>query len=196
MQSKSSRLIAAPEKIVREQSPEYALASAPRSDAIVIRSPRIDDGSRLWQIAVDSRVLDVNSSYAYLLWCRDFASTSVVAEIDGEVAGFVIGYLRPADPATLFAWQVAVDRAHRGRGIGVAMLDCLLETGSGQAASAIETTVSPDNTASTAMFAALARLRGMGITRRKLFTANHFPDVHEPEELYRIAAGTDHEGRR
>ncbi|WP_230987146.1 diaminobutyrate acetyltransferase [Mycolicibacter heraklionensis] len=52
-----------------------------------LRTPTVADGPALWQIAVDSATLDVNSPYAYLLWCRDFASTSVVAEVGGQPGG-------------------------------------------------------------------------------------------------------------
>ncbi|MDX5310866.1 MAG: GNAT family N-acetyltransferase, partial [Rhodococcus sp. (in: high G+C Gram-positive bacteria)] len=80
----------------------------------------------MWQIARDSKVLDVNSSYAYVLWCRDFAATSVVATAgDHEAVGFVSGYRRPEAPDTLFVWQVAVDQDQRGRGVAGRMLDSL-----------------------------------------------------------------------
>ncbi|KZM70341.1 diaminobutyrate acetyltransferase [Nocardia terpenica] len=141
----------------------------------------------MWRIAVDSQVLDANSSYAYLLWCRDFAATSVVAEIGSDIAGFVTGYFRPQAPDTLFVWQVAVDHAYRGRGIAVSMLERLVDSVAGQGISALETTVSPDNAASLAMFAALARRRGAELTRRQLFGPEDFPDGHEAEDLYRIA---------
>ncbi len=141
----------------------------------------------MWQIAVDSQVLDANSSYAYLLWCRDFRTTSVVAEIDSETAGFVTGYLRPQAPDTLFIWQVAVDHAFRGRGVGVAMLDSLVEQVAEQGISVLETTVSPDNEASIAMFSSLARRREAEIIRQVLFEPKDFPDGHESEDLYRIA---------
>lgn len=35
--------------------------------------PGVEDGAAIWRIARDSRTLDLNSSYSYLLWCRDFA---------------------------------------------------------------------------------------------------------------------------
>ncbi|MBF6146620.1 diaminobutyrate acetyltransferase [Nocardia elegans] len=157
------------------------------STQTLIRRPRVDDGARMWRIAVDSQVLDANSSYAYLLWSRDFASTTVVAEIDSEIAGFVTGYLRPESPDTLFIWQVAVDHAFRGRGVGVAMLDRLVEDVADQGVSKLETTVSPDNEASLAMFASLARRRDAEMTRETLFEPEDFPDGHESEDLYRIA---------
>ncbi|WP_067825077.1 diaminobutyrate acetyltransferase [Nocardia inohanensis] len=161
--------------------------------SILIREPVVADGARIWAMAKDSRVLDANSSYAYLLWCRDFADTSVVAEIDGELAGFVTGYTRPQDPHTIFVWQVAVDHRHRGRGLGVALLDALVEGQARQGVSRLETTISPDNPASIAMFRSLARRRGARLTRSALFAPGDFPDGHEPEDLYRIAPITHQE---
>ncbi|UYP20490.1 diaminobutyrate acetyltransferase [Rhodococcus sp. Z13] len=151
------------------------------------RPLRIADGKRLWQIARDSQVLDVNSGYAYVLWCRDFGDTSVVAT-DGtdRPVGFVTGYRRPEDPRTLFVWQVAVDADQRGRGIAGRMLDHLLDRLEPLGVTRLETTVSPDNDASIAMFTALARRRGTHITRTELFAPDDFPDSHLAEDLYTI----------
>jgi L-2,4-diaminobutyric acid acetyltransferase len=165
-------------------------------DTAVLRSPEIADGVRLWELAKDSQVLDVNSSYSYLLWCRDFADTSIVAESDGDVVGFVTGFVRPQSPTTLFVWQVAVDHAQRGRGLGVAMLNQLLDNVAQQSVSTLETTISPDNTASIAMFTSLAKRRGSAISRQPLFSADDFPeshepDSHQPEDLYTVGP-TDH----
>lgn len=164
-------------------TPQHARSERGLS-SVRLRRPTIDDGGRLWQIAADSRVLDVNSSYSYVLWCRDFAATSIVAEDDGHVVGFVTGYIRPSAPDTLFVWQVAVDQSQRGRGVGVSMLDQLLEDVACESVTRLETTVSPDNAASVAMFTALARRRGTTITKQSLFEPEHFPDHHEAEELY------------
>jgi L-2,4-diaminobutyric acid acetyltransferase len=170
-----------------------ATDAEPASSGVVLRTPRITDAARLWQIADESRILDVNSSYAYLLWCRDFAATSVVVESEGRVVGFVTGYVRPEAPGTLFVWQVAVDADQRGRGLGVAMLDWLVSAvtapghPAGGAVEALETTVSPDNPASIAMFASLARRRGADMVRSALFEPDIFPDSHAAEDLYHIS---------
>ncbi len=119
-----------------------------------------------------------------MLWCRDFARTSIVAEDEGRLVGFVTGYVRQDAPDTLFVWQVAVDESQRGKGVGVSMLDRLLEGIAPQGVTRLETTVSPDNPASIAMFTSLARRRGQPITKQALFTPEHFPDSHEAEELY------------
>ncbi|MFI7012288.1 diaminobutyrate acetyltransferase [Streptomyces sp. NPDC050145] len=152
--------------------------------------PGVADGAAIWRIARDSKVLDLNSSYSYLLWCRDFAGTSVVARDEtGEVAGFVTGYFRPERPETLVVWQVAVDHGHRGHGLAGALLDGLTAKvrDSGRQVTTVETTITPDNTASQALFLSYARRHGAGVERQVLFDAGLFPDDgHLPEELYRI----------
>jgi L-2,4-diaminobutyric acid acetyltransferase len=152
--------------------------------AVTFRAPAIGDAPRLWEIARDSGVLDLNSSYSYLLWCRDFRDSSVVAEQDGRVGGFVTGFVRPQDPRTVFVWQVAVDEALRGHGIAASMLNRLLDHLAHQGVTRLETTISPDNAASQALFTALARTRYTSITRQQLFDPSHFPDQHGSEELY------------
>ncbi|ONI78801.1 diaminobutyrate acetyltransferase [Actinosynnema sp. ALI-1.44] len=149
----------------------------------VVDVPSTLDGAGMWRLARDSRSLDLNSSYSYLLWCRDFAGTSAVVRVDDEVIGFVTGYLRPNQPDTLVIWQIAISEAHRGRGFAATLLDNLVRrTG----ARHLEATVTSDNDASIAMFRALATRWGTGLTGNQLFSAEQFPDDHAPEFLFRI----------
>ena len=90
-------------------------------------SPRSLTQSGCGRSPATREVLDLNSSYAYLLWCRDFGRPPSVAEHDGRVGGFVTGFVRPEDPRRVFVWQVAVDEALRGRGVAAAMLNDLLD---------------------------------------------------------------------
>lgn len=148
----------------------------------VFEPPRIEDGRQLWRIARDSKTLDLNSPYSYVLWCRDFAATSVVARADGAIRGFVTGFERPEEPGTLFVWQVAVEAAWRGRALAGRMLAHLADRGP----RFVEATVTPDNIASDRLFAAFARDRGAELRRTPLMSGDLFPGDHEPEELYRI----------
>jgi diaminobutyrate acetyltransferase len=154
------------------------------------RRPSIDDGIRLWEIARDTEVLDLNSTYAYTLLCRDFAASSIVAERDGAVAGFVTGYRRPDRPDTLFVWQVAVDAAHRGHGIASRMLIDLLDHLAVEGVARLETTITASNTASQELFGSVAKKRRSTLTVRDLFASHHISpiesDPHEPEQLYII----------
>lgn len=168
------------------------IATDAGATGISICPPDVSHGGRLWQLARDSAVLDVNSSYAYLLWCHDFAATSAVALAGERAVGFVTGYLRPDVPDALMVWQVAVDLSQRGRGLAVRMLHHLLDRLSPRGVRWLHTTISPDNEASIRLFSAVARDRGIGIERRDLFAAQHFPaddttgSGHPPEDLYVI----------
>ncbi|MFE4455206.1 diaminobutyrate acetyltransferase [Streptomyces sp. NPDC056796] len=156
--------------------------------AELLEEPTIEDGASAWRIARDSRVLDVNSSYSYLLWCRDFAATSVVARDEtGKAVAFVTGYIRPEVPGTLVIWQIAVDEEKRGRGLAGAMLDHLAaRLRSRGVLQRLETTISADNEASQLLFRSFAERHGAPLEREELFPARLFPDAHESEHLYRI----------
>lgn len=153
---------------------------------LVIDTPVVADGPALFRITRDSQVLDVNSSYAYLMWCRDFANTSVVARVDGVVVGFVTGYIRPEAPDTIMVWQVAVDASQRGGGVAGKLLNHLLDQVLPRGVHYLETTITADNTASIKLFSALARNRSAELVSSELFTSDLFPDAHEGEDLYRI----------
>ncbi|GHJ38439.1 diaminobutyrate acetyltransferase [Streptomyces sp. TS71-3] len=152
--------------------------------------PRVADGATLWRIARDSRTLDLNSPYSYLLWCRDFAGTSVVGRNpDGEPVAFITGYIRPERPRTLVVWQVAVDESQRGKGLAAALLDGLTaRVSADRGLIGLETTVTPGNVPSERLFTSFAKRHSVPLEREVLFPAGVFPEGehHDPEVLYRI----------
>lgn len=155
----------------------------------LIDSPTKADGAALWRIARDSQTLDLNTPYAYLLWCRDFAETSVVAKVDGHAVGFIIGYRRPQAPDVAVVWQVAVDASQRGKGLAGALLDKMYTRLVAQGVRYLETTVTPDNEASIRTFASFAKRWNATMERSDLFASSDFPagaGAHEQEDLYRI----------
>ncbi|WP_206785330.1 diaminobutyrate acetyltransferase [Amycolatopsis sp. MtRt-6] len=153
----------------------------------LIESPTKADGAELWRIARDSAKLDLNSPYAYMLWCRDFAETSVVAREDGRAVGFVIAYRRPDAPDSALVWQVAVDRSQRGKGLAGALLDALYRRLVDEGVRYLETTITPDNEASIRLFASFAKRWNAAVETSVLFGGEDFPEArHLPEELYRI----------
>lgn len=160
--------------------------------SIQIESPVVDDGVELWRLARESQVLDVNSRYAYLLWCRDFADTTVIARRgeDDPALGFITGYRRPEVPDTLFVWQVAVDERARGEGLAGRMLDTLVEQQDGDVHH-LETTITPDNESSIALFTKFAKRWRAGIDRKELFDEELLGDDHLPEMRFRIGPFRD-----
>lgn len=152
---------------------------------VSLRPPVLRDGAALWQLARDSRSLDLNSPYAYLMWCGQFASTSVIAEVDGRPAGFVTGFRPPGREDVLFVWQVAVAEEHRGLGLAMRMLESLLDRH--PELRAVEATVTPGNTASRRLFRALARRKGCPCSESPHIDAAQFPTSgHEAELLFHV----------
>ena len=156
-------------------------------DTIVFRNPVIDDGGSIWNLVKESGVLDLNSAYLYLLLCKDFASTCVVAERDDRLVGFVSGYRPPGRDNALFLWQIGVDASARGQGLGRRLVAQFLRNDGARGASMLETTVSPSNDASRALFRRIARDLGVDCEIQPCFRASQFPGAgHEDEELFRI----------
>lgn len=156
------------------------------AEQIRIERPASGDGAAMWRVARDSQQLDLNSSYAYLLWCHDFAETSVVARVADDVVGFVMGYRRQPTPDSVLVWQVAVDASQRGGGVAGRMLDEMYGDLVATGTRFLETTITPDNAASIRLFSAFAERWGASLRKSELFSAADFPDAHEAEEHYRI----------
>lgn len=151
------------------------------------RVPRVSDGKGIHDLIRSCPPLDVNSSYCYLLLCKHFADTCVLAEDAGDVVGFVSAYRKPRAPDTIFVWQVAVGPRARGAGLGARMLLELLNRSSCASVRVLETTISPENEASWALFGSLARKLGSPMTRGTLFQEEDFGDErHDAEILLRI----------
>lgn len=172
-------------------SPDDASATVAQvtgNTSVTIEPPSIDDGPHLWRLATEAGSLDVNSPYSYLLWCRDFAGTSVVARDRGRPVGFISGYTRPGQARTLFVWQVAVAPTHRRQGLARRMLDHLAESLAPRGVEAVEATVTPSNESSTRLFTSFAKAHGATVERDVLFAENLFPGggSHEPEVLFHI----------
>ncbi len=154
---------------------------------LVMRAPQLADGPALAALIRACPPLDANSTYAYLLLCRDFAATcAVVVGLDGKLAGAVTGYRPPERSEVLFIWQVAVATAWRGRGLASALLDHLLSRSALADVTHVETTIGPDNHGSEQLFHRLARRRGSPLTVTPLFDASHLGASHAAELLHRI----------
>lgn len=165
--------------------------NSPVTTDIRFDRPTVADGVALWRLVGDCPPLDRNSPYCYLLLATHFAATSVVARAGSALAGAITGYRLPQDTDTLFVWQVAVHPDFRGRGLGAHMLDALLAAPGCAGVRNVETTVTPDNGASNAMFEAFARRHGATVARSAGFPAELFPPIegaapHAPEECLRI----------
>ncbi|SEI84029.1 L-2,4-diaminobutyric acid acetyltransferase [Allopseudospirillum japonicum] len=171
---------------------------------LLFRHPNKDDGVAIHRLIDACKPLDLNSVYNYLLLCTHFSSSCLVAELDGEIQGFVSGYIKPAqaggDPeifqsqdassssaSTYFLWQIAIGAPLRGQGMGLRLIEQVLASASCAQVQALETSITPSNQASWALFRSFARQRQASLQSADWFSAAQLGGEHEPEHLLRIS---------
>lgn len=154
----------------------------------IVRAPFPEDGQRIWKLVRDAGTLDLNSAYCYILLSDLFRDTCVVAEINGEVAGALTAFRKPAEPDTLFVWQVAVGKAYRGKGLAKAMFKHLTAREACRGVRYVEATIGPGNAASRALFIGMANEWEAPCRIAEQYGSGLFPDSekHEDELQFRI----------
>lgn len=121
------------------------------------------------------------------MWGKYFNKSSIIAEVNDELVGFISGFIQPHAPRTLFVWQVAVDESQRGKGLATSLLVNLLKQLEDEGIHYLEATVTPSNVPSKNLFTGLADKLETNCEVNECFSADQFPDsTHEPEFTYRI----------
>ncbi|WP_419767308.1 diaminobutyrate acetyltransferase [Arcobacter sp.] len=152
---------------------------------IMIRKPEKSDAIQIYDLVKESKVLDLNSEYLYLLQSTHFSSTCAVALHEEKVIGFVSGYLKPDENNSLFIWQVAVDGKYRGNDIAGRLIMNIIKRDFLDVEK-IYTTVSPSNISSIKVFEKVAKGLNTKMTSSTFFEKNDFKNSHEDETLYEI----------
>lgn len=161
------------------------------TSAITFRKPEKGDGYRLHQLVAQCPPLDANSVYCNLLQCTHFADTGVAAELDGDLVGFISGYIPPQQSDSVFVWQVAVHEKGRGQGLAKKMLKEIVNREACRDVRYMETTITEDNDASWALFRSFARDMGAELSYHEHFEKEqHFGGEHDSEFLLRIGPFT------
>lgn len=161
---------------------------APSLPELTARLPAPEDAAAVARLVRETRTLEANSTYAYLLLCTHFAPTSVLVESNGSLVGCALGYRIPNRPSTLFIWQIGVHPSSQRRGVALRLLNDLLRRPSLFDVKDFETSIAPSNEASRALFERWANAHDMpcqriGVLERALFGTE---SNHEEENLYRI----------
>jgi GNAT superfamily N-acetyltransferase len=84
------------------------------------------------------------------LFFEHFGATSLAAEVDGVLAGFLMGFLSPADPGQAYIHFVGVDPALRGLGVGRVLYERFFEIARKARCDVVRCVTSPVNVSSIA----------------------------------------------
>ncbi|RBI73953.1 diaminobutyrate acetyltransferase [Roseovarius sp. TE539] len=165
----------------------HSIEGSKTNSKLTFGKPRREDGAGIWALISSCQPLDENSMYCNLIQCDHFRDTCVLAELDGEIVGWVSAYLMPDDPETLFVWQVAVSEKARGRGLGIRMLDHIIERENCAEVRRLQTTITIDNDASWALFSRFGKSRNARLRNQPYFMReDHFDGQHATEHMVTI----------
>lgn len=177
--------------------------------ARIIRPPTMRDGVAVHDLIRACPPLDINSLYCNLIQCTHFASTCAIAidAADGEsVIGWLSAHRPPAEPETLFVWQVAVAASARRTGLAHDLLDDILARAACRGVVRVGASVTASNVASLGYFESFARSRGSHVQlapwldESEVFQSRHDSEwsvrIEEIEAGHRPPIQVDRNGRR
>lgn len=157
-----------------------------RPQQLILRKPDATDGEAIWELVRSCKPLDENSMYCNLVQAEHFRDTCVLAELDGDVVGWISGHMIPNEDA-LFVWQVAVSPKARGLGLGRKMLNHLVQRDECADATRMNTTITLDNDASWGLFRSFARHAGGKLSDDPHFMRHrHFGGHHATEHMVTV----------
>ena len=156
------------------------------NNAIKITSPSKKDGYEVSNLVARCPPLDLNSTYHYLIQSHYFNQTCSVAFEGEKVIAFVSGFINPANKNCLFIWQVAIDESYRGKGLGIELIEFLLDQN--KDVNTIETSITKNNIASRRMFQKIVKKYEATMYEEILFDKHEdFSNEHESEILVTIS---------
>jgi L-2,4-diaminobutyric acid acetyltransferase len=156
-----------------------------KDNKIKITFPTKKNGSAVEKLIKRCPPLDLNSTYHYLIQSYYFNQTCSVA-FDGEkIVAFVSGFIKPTNKNCLFIWQVAIDEDYRGKGLGIELIEFLLNQN--KEVNTIETTITKNNIASRRMFQKIVEKYKTRMAEEILFNKEEdFSNEHDSEMLITI----------
>lgn len=158
----------------------------PIDSQVTYEIPTVEDGSAMWEL-VNNSTLDQNSPYKYLMMCKYFSETCVVAKFNNKTVGFITAFIPPQRSNVVFIWQIGMDPSYRGNGIASEMLNTLVDRESCKYVCYMEATVTPSNDASKSLFKGFARKHNTNCEIKEGFAEDLFPsEEHEEELTFRI----------
>lgn len=123
---------------------------------LVYRRPTEADYPRISRVVDDwwgGRKVDV---LLPRLWLQHFTGTSWLVETaDGELAGFLVGFLSPDQPEVAYCHMLATHPSRRGQGIGRALYERFFEDARAGGRSVVQAITWPANKASLAFHRAM-----------------------------------------
>lgn len=111
------------------------------------------------------------------LWFQHFTGTSwIAATADGNLAGFLIGFVSPDRPDEAYVHMVGTDPNHRRRGVGAALYERFIGDVRGQGVTTVKAVTWPGNQVSVRFHRSIGFVPLAGPGTQNLYGSPAFPD--------------------
>jgi ribosomal protein S18 acetylase RimI-like enzyme len=95
------------------------------------------------------------SALAHPIFFYELGDRALIAEDEGRMAGFLLGFMTEASPRAAYIHLVGIDPGYRRRGVGKALYDEFIRQAKDHGAARIKAITTPNNVGSIAFHKAL-----------------------------------------
>ena len=155
------------------------------SAEIHLRPTEATDGLAVYKLAKSSVELESTPCSSFYSLCGDFSHTSIVAEINGRIIGFVGGYRPPERENTLVVKTVVVDQEVRKMGLASEMLSDLVSRLSTVGVVTLEAIAKSSSEVAAALFNGYAEKHSVEVSKVDYLTSEQL-DGGDAEVKYII----------
>lgn len=153
----------------------------------VLRALRPEDGKAAAALAQSAGGGLAGEFLGALAEAGSYGSTSLVAELDGAVAGAVLAYVLPYDPETLFIWQVIIAEGEEEKGLASLMLGQLMRQEACASVTRVQTAIPSNDERVWGLFRRFASWQRARMDIQPFFTQALAPQRrHENDNLVTI----------
>ena len=117
-----------------------------------IVSPELSKFKEISSLVAECEGLVAHDNHFYKIILNYFGNSSFIAIDDNRVLGWVFGFKSQFDPNIFFLWQLGVHPKVRRRGVGLQLIERLIEVARGLGSTKMRSTVIRENVASRDLF--------------------------------------------
>lgn len=117
-----------------------------------IRNPKESEFKKVYRFISKCKPLESYKAHFYKIMLRYFKDTCFIANCEGRIAGFVLGFISQTQDKTFFLWQIGVNPSMQGKGVGQIFLKTVEKNIKKKGIERIELTIAPKNKPSQRLF--------------------------------------------
>jgi diaminobutyrate acetyltransferase len=117
-----------------------------------IRRSSVEDFLKLHELVGRIENIVQHPPHFYKIMLRYFGDTIILAEEEGELTGFLLGFVSQTNPEEYFIWQLGVDPRYRGRKIAGKIMEETIKAAGEKGCRLVSATVEIVNIPSQRLF--------------------------------------------